>query len=294
MTLSIQKKIVEKTIKIGQLFNELNFSCAADTEFSTQHKVKVLNTAGYENIQGYMTTEPLQKVTINLIGGKTVTCAQKHRVYTTNGWTYAVDLDESMALFTEQGFMPVHSLHHHDECEMMYDIQVENTHTFFTNGILSHNSHFLVQLGAEAVRRGLDVMHYTLELSEYSVGLRYDSYLCGINCDVVVDEKAAVIKHYDETTSYGRLYIKEYPTGYPTVMTLKAHLDRLALKGFKPDLLIIDYADIMRSTRKFDSLRHELKLVYEQLRNLAAEADLPVWSASQANRSSANADIVGL
>lgn len=155
-------------------------------------------------------------------------------------------------------------------------------------------SHFLVQLGAEALKRGLNVMHYTLELSEYAVGLRYDSYLCGVNSDLVVDSKSDVVQHYDDADEYGALYIKEYPTGFPTVVTLKAHMDRLALKGFKPDVVIIDYADIMRSTRKFDSLRHELKLVYEQLRNLAMECNLPIWSASQANRSSANQDVVGL
>ena len=155
-------------------------------------------------------------------------------------------------------------------------------------------SHFLVQLGAEALKVGLNVMHYTLELSEYSVGLRYDSYLCEVNSDLVVDSKDDVMKHYGGANGYGSLYIKEYPTGFPTIVTLKAHMDRLALKGFRPDVIIIDYADIMRSTRKFDSLRHELKLVYEQLRNLAMECKLPIWSASQANRSSANSDIVGL
>ena len=56
------------------------------------------------------------------------------------------------------------------------------------------------------------------------------------------------------------------------------------MKGFKPGLIIIDYADIMRSTRQYDSLRHELKLIYEELRNLAMELGIPVWTASQANR----------
>ena len=50
----------------------------------------------------------------------------------------------------------------------------------------------------------------------------------------------------------------------------------------------------MRSSRKFDSLRHELKLIYEELRNLAMEMSIPVWTASQANRESAKSDIVGL
>ena len=66
------------------------------------------------------------------------------------------------------------------------------------------------------------------------------------------------------------------------------------MKNFKPSLIVIDYADIMRSTRTYDSLRHELKLVYEELRNLAMELNIPVWTASQANRDSAKAEIVGL
>ena len=66
------------------------------------------------------------------------------------------------------------------------------------------------------------------------------------------------------------------------------------LKSFVPSLIIIDYADIMRSSRRFDSLRHELKLIYEELRNLAMDLNVPIWTASQANRDAANADVVGL
>jgi replicative DNA helicase len=50
----------------------------------------------------------------------------------------------------------------------------------------------------------------------------------------------------------------------------------------------------MRSSRAFDSLRHELKLVYEELRNLAMDLNVPIWTASQANRDASNADVVGL
>ena len=66
------------------------------------------------------------------------------------------------------------------------------------------------------------------------------------------------------------------------------------LKGFIPSVIIIDYADIMRSTKSYDSLRHELKLIYEELRNLAMDLNVPIWTASQANRDSAKSDIVGL
>ena len=50
----------------------------------------------------------------------------------------------------------------------------------------------------------------------------------------------------------------------------------------------------MKSSRKFDSLRHELKLVYEELRNMAMELKVPIWTASQANREASNSEIVGL
>jgi len=66
------------------------------------------------------------------------------------------------------------------------------------------------------------------------------------------------------------------------------------LKSFVPSLIIIDYADIMRSSRRYDSLRHELKLIYEELRNLSMDMNVPIWTASQSNRDAANASVVGL
>ena len=154
-------------------------------------------------------------------------------------------------------------------------------------------SHFLVQMGAEALRAGKNVVHYTFELSETAVGLRYDSNLCSIPSSDVIDRKEEVIEFY-KNNSLGRLIIKEYPTGSASVQTLRNHIEKLLLKSFVPSVIVIDYADIMKSSRKFDSLRHELKLVYEELRNLAMELNIPVWTASQANREASNSDVVGL
>jgi replicative DNA helicase len=155
-------------------------------------------------------------------------------------------------------------------------------------------SHYLVQMGANAMRVGKNVLHYTFELTEQAVGIRYDSNLCSISSSDVVDNKEQVKKFYEGNNDLGRLIIKEYPTGAASVTTIRNHIEKLALRGFKPSVIIIDYADIMRSTRSYDSLRHELKLIYEELRNLAMELRIPVWTASQANRDSANSDIVGL
>ena len=154
-------------------------------------------------------------------------------------------------------------------------------------------SHWLVAMGANAMRVGKNVLHYTFELTEYAVGLRYDANLCGIPATEVQDRKEEVINKYKEM-DLGRLIIKEYPTGSATSLTIRNHVEKLMLKGFVPSMVVIDYADIMRSTKSYDSLRHELKLIYEELRNLAMELNIPVWTASQANRDSAKSDIVGL
>ena len=154
-------------------------------------------------------------------------------------------------------------------------------------------SHFLVQAGAASLMNGKNVVHYTFELAEVATGLRYDSHIAEIPIDELFERKDEVIEKY-KNLNLGRLIIKEYPTGSASVVTIRNHIEKLALKSFKPDLVIIDYADIMRSTRSYDSLRHELKLIYEELRNLAMELKIPVWTASQANRSSAQSDIVGL
>ena len=157
----------------------------------------------------------------------------------------------------------------------------------------SGKSHFLINKGAVALRLGKNVLHYTFELSETAIGIRYDSNLCDMDSNTVIDEKDSVLEKYKDM-KLGKLIIKEFPTGTATIYTLRAHIERLATKGFRPDMIIIDYADIMRSTRQYDSLRHELKLIYEELRGLATELKIPVWTASQSNKEGADSDVIDL
>ena len=152
-------------------------------------------------------------------------------------------------------------------------------------------SHFLTMLGANALRNGKNVLHYTFELSAEQVGLRYDSNLCNIDSNDLLEHKETVVELY-KGMELGKLFIKYYPTNTATVNTLKAHIEKLSLKGFKPDLILIDYADIMRSTRQFDSMRHELTLIYRELRGLAGELMLPIATASQVNREGAEVEII--
>lgn len=159
-------------------------------------------------------------------------------------------------------------------------------------------SHWLVQMGAAALRAGFNVLHYTLEMGEAEVGRRYDGWFTGVNNRDVPKHKGYINKWYGENGEHlGRLIIKEYPSSTVTTNTFRAHIQKLMLKkNFYPDLLIVDYADEMCSIKKFDSnsSRHEFKAIYRDLRNLGREMSpkFAVWSASQSNREGSSAEIV--
>jgi len=154
-------------------------------------------------------------------------------------------------------------------------------------------SHWLVAMGCEAMKAGKTVVHYTLELSETLTGKRYDANLSGIPVNDLIENKDKVHEYY-KNNELGKLIIKEYPMRSASVVTLRNHLEKLKLKGYTPSLVLIDYADIMRSTKSYDSLRHELQLIYEELRQTSKEYNVPIWTASQSNREGSSQEYVGL
>jgi len=146
----------------------------------------------------------------------------------------------------------------------------------------------LMNIGAHAVKNGKTVLHYTLELNEAYVGLRYDSVITGI--------ANQNLKHYQEDVKdhlskiKGDLIIKHYPTKTVSVMGLRAHIEKCIMQGKKPDVVIVDYADLLRGHGQ--EKRHELEGIYEDLRGLAGEYEIPLWTASQANRSALEEDVI--
>lgn len=149
----------------------------------------------------------------------------------------------------------------------------------------------LQALGAGALKTGKTVVHYTLELNENYVGLRYDSIFTGVT--------TANIKYYKENVKSkieklpGKLLIKYFPTKAASVQTIGAHLKQIELSGTKPDIVLVDYADILMPTGNFREKRHAIGNIYEDLRGLAGELEVPVWTASQANRSALEEDVIG-
>ncbi len=156
-------------------------------------------------------------------------------------------------------------------------------------------SHVLVHLGAQALLQGKNVVYYTFELNERMTGIRFDSHLLDIGSTDCYDNKDIIQKFYnDNKDALGKLKIKYYATGSATVNTLRSHLEKLSAQSFRPDIILIDYAGIMRSTEKYDLLRLELKKICEELRQFAAEMDVPIWTALQSNKEGVNSDVVDI
>lgn len=148
----------------------------------------------------------------------------------------------------------------------------------------------LVRLGAEAVKAGKTVVHYTLELSDVVVGLRYDSCISGIKINELTTYKNEVFDSVSEAT--GTLIIKEYPTKSASVNTLRAHLDKLMSRGVEPDLVLVDYGDLLKSTAGFKEKYDSLGDIFEELRGMAKQHRVSLWTATQTNRSGLNASVV--
>lgn len=150
----------------------------------------------------------------------------------------------------------------------------------------------LVHLGAAALKQGLNVVYYSLELGDEVIGSRFDSCLTGFPLSNLADYKEHILDTVKDIK--GKLIIKEYPTKSATTNTIKHHLEKLQRKDIKIDMVIVDYGDLLRPVSAQKEKRNELESIYEELRGLSQEFNCCLWTASQSNRSGLNAEIVTL
>jgi archaellum biogenesis ATPase FlaH len=147
---------------------------------------------------------------------------------------------------------------------------------------------FLANLGCNWALQGLNVLYLTFELSEALVAMRMDSMLTGIATREVfknLDDVELKVRMLGKQS--GSIQIKYMPSGKNT-NDIRAYLKEYQVKkGFKPDILLIDYLDLMMpmSVKVSPSdLFVKDKYVSEELRNLAMETQAIVVTASQLNR----------
>lgn len=155
----------------------------------------------------------------------------------------------------------------------------------------SGKSWLLMHIAAAAAKKGKTVFYYTLELDESYTGRRIDSILTGIELDQL-QFNIPQIKQRLKTVK-GDIIIKHYNTKSVSIHGIKAHISKNKMMGIEPDIIVLDYADLLSYEVARDKRNDEaLKNLYEELRGMAGEYSVPVWSASQGNREASQLDVV--
>jgi len=279
----IQTRKKRETIKVDKFF-ELNEIPDTENHFQDLiHDVRVKTPYGYHKIPSVCRTIKQTAIRLYFTNNRTLECGWEHKLKVNGDWKQVKDIDiENDIIETDNGLTKIRRIHEGKE-KILYDMKVDKVRCFYANGVLSHNTWILTSIGAHAVLQGKNVVHYTMELSEHYVGQRYDTVFTHVPSNKL-KEKTHIVEEKIKTLK-GNLQIKYFPPKGVSVTHIQQHIEKLTMLGNRPDLVIIDYADLMLSrTNRSDSTYQEQGGVYIELRGLSGEIGVPIWTASQTNR----------
>ena len=202
--------------------------------------------------------------------------------------------------------------YHRVESKVPFDISLLNTITnggtptktlnIIMAGTGVGKSLFMCHHASSCLAQGLNVLYITCEMAEERIAERIDANLMDITMDelkelpeMVYAKKISKIQNKNN----GKLIVKEYPTATASTSHFRHLLDELNIKkNFKPDIIFVDYLNICASSRmKMGSSINSytyIKAIAEELRGLAVERNVPIWSATQVNRTGFTSSDFGL
>jgi replicative DNA helicase len=206
-----------------------------------------------------------------------------------------------------------YEFYHTEEDRLPFDLEYFNTITkggvprktlnIALAGTGVGKSLFMCHVASSALVQGYNVLYITMEMAEERIAERIDANLLDVPIDQLdkLPKNTFSLKVQDiARKTQGKLIIKEYPTGSAHAGHFRALLNELKLKRqFEPDLIFIDYLNICASSRMkgmggaINSYSY-IKAIAEELRGLAVEFDLPIFSATQTTRSGYSNSDIGL
>jgi replicative DNA helicase len=179
------------------------------------------------------------------------------------------------------------------------DFTIPGTHSFFANGMISHNSgksFALAHSAAAAVLTGYNVLYITLENSREVTTDRFDSYMADIVSNSIDESADIVLEKIQQLRSRGKVgkfFVHEYPTSTFKPQHLKTLVKHYAQKSVKFDVIVIDYLDIMAPNIRNTEHRDNSRETWEAVRAIAQEENAALISATQTNREGFRADVAG-
>jgi replicative DNA helicase len=146
-------------------------------------------------------------------------------------------------------------------------------------------------MAAHYLKDGKNVVYYTLELDDKYIGRKMDSILTGIDIKLLKHHRDEISEKINALT--GKIVIKEYSPKRASLDTIESHLKQLKYEAnFIPDVVIIDYPDLLKSSRVRKDNKQEVDDIYTELKGLAKDMKIPFVCPSQINRAGAKDDII--
>lgn len=151
---------------------------------------------------------------------------------------------------------------------------------------------FMCHVASSVLLQGKNVLYITMEMAEEKIAERIDANLLNIPIQQLTELPKSMFESKVTSLSkktQGTLIIKEYPTSSAHSGHFRSLLNELSLKkSFKPDIVFIDYLNICASSRYKTNLSVNsysyIKAIAEELRGLAVEFNVPIFSATQTTR----------
>lgn len=152
----------------------------------------------------------------------------------------------------------------------------------------------LVKAAVQNVLLGHKVLYITLEMDELGITQRFTSQFAKMdinNLRGVKDEIKHMIEEFKKDKhDPNLLHVKQFPGGQLDVNGIRAFMAQLELRGFKPNLLILDYVGEMKddpSVKKYESAYRILR----DLRGFGVEKGHCTFTCVQPNQSAAKLEI---
>jgi hypothetical protein len=288
---------IQQEIEIGELFNLL--SITEEGSYTAPESLEVETPFGYKKVNALIKTQENPEWEIETEEGSKGAFADFHRIETLDGeldtsnmcfWKFVKDLKVGEIVKTKNGWETILRVEFNGNYSQMYDLSVDEVHSFWTNAFHSHNTFFLGNLAINMFLQGKNVLVYTFETSAERLLMRYYSNIAEMSKkEIVLDEEGMKEKVSQATNdNEGDLILKEYNANSISANDLMAHISDLWMyKKFKPDVIIIDYILIMATNDKSlssDNSYKYYKTVTEEIRNIGKTLYIPILTATQINR----------
>lgn len=215
-----------------------------------------------------------------------------------------INFDNSVGHDYLGDFEKRYDFYHKVEDKMPFDLEMFNTITkggvprktlnIALAGTGVGKSLFMCHVAAGALSQGRNVLYITLEMSEERIAERIDANLLNVQIDQLASMPKEMFANKVSkiaSNTVGQLIIKEYPTASAHAGHFRALLNELKLKkDFVPDVIFIDYLNICSSARMKGlggsiNTYSFIKAIAEEIRGLAVEFNVPIFSATQTTRS---------